>query len=189
MGEATERYFAVSEDGAVRLRAMQPRDAKRLHRMWNEKAVAESFREGLRARPYAEAESFIFFARSKGSSGKDLAIEYQGHFVGCLTWQYGVGVWQGSAELSYWVGGEYWGRGIASSAVGMAMPFLFDSKGMHRLYAEVAGENIASARVLEKCGFRREGVMRSALTIDGRQMDCLIYGKLKREYEREKRKK
>lgn len=181
-----ERYFAESEDGTVKLRALRTGDAGRLHEMWNEKAVAESFREGRRDRPLLEAESYVFFARGKGSSGRDLALEYQGEFVGCLTWQYGSGVREGSAELSYWVGRNYWGRGIASAGLRLAMPFLFVHKNLHRLYAEVASNNVASCRVLEGCGFHQEGVLRDALLISGERCHCLIYGKLRREYAEEK---
>ena len=54
-------------------------------------------------------------------------------------------------QIGYWLGREFWGRGVASRAVALALPQI----GRRPLYAFVAPHNVASQRVLEKCGFRR----------------------------------
>lgn len=60
---------------------------------------------------------------------------------------------RGEAEVGYWVGRPYWGRGYASEAVRLVVAFAFEELGLRRLYAHVLAHNPASARVLEKIGF------------------------------------
>jgi RimJ/RimL family protein N-acetyltransferase len=57
---------------------------------------------------------------------------------------------QGRREVGYWIGREHWGKGVATSALAALLEVL----EMRPLYAHVARQNVASARVLEKCGFR-----------------------------------
>jgi RimJ/RimL family protein N-acetyltransferase len=60
------------------------------------------------------------------------------------------------------------------------LPFAFEDRGQRRVEAYVFAHNVASARVLEKCGFAREGVLREAVTDrDGIVMDCWVYGRLR----------
>ena len=65
-----------------------------------------------------------------------------------------IGSWQqdGQQLLGYWVGREWWGRGVATQAVAL----LVDELAIRPLYAHVARHNVGSIRVLEKCGFRRD---------------------------------
>jgi RimJ/RimL family protein N-acetyltransferase len=67
-----------------------------------------------------------------------------------------IGSWQenGQQLLGYWVGREYWGRGVATQALAL----LVDEVSIRPLYAHVAVHNVGSIRVLEKCGFRRDRV-------------------------------
>lgn len=60
---------------------------------------------------------------------------------------------RGEAEVGYWVGRPYWGRGYASAAVREIVTFAFEELGLRRLYAHVLAHNPASGRVLEKAGF------------------------------------
>lgn len=62
---------------------------------------------------------------------------------------------RGEAELGYWVGRPYWGRGYASEAARLALDVAFGALGLEEVYAHVLARNPASARVLEKAGFER----------------------------------
>jgi ribosomal-protein-alanine N-acetyltransferase len=62
-----------------------------------------------------------------------------------------------AAGLGYWLGGEFWGRGIMTEAVAALTDFCFDNFPLHRISAEVFANNPASARVLEKAGCLFEG--------------------------------
>jgi ribosomal-protein-alanine N-acetyltransferase len=79
------------------------------------------------------------------------------------------------ANLGYWMGEAYAGRGLMSEAVGALLPFYFDTLGLHRLHAAFLPHNIASRRVLEKNGFREEGYAEHYLQIDGKWADHVLF--------------
>lgn len=74
------------------------------------------------------------------------------------------------------------GKGFTSEAVNLFVSFLFDSKPISRLYANVTAGNEASHRVLEKCGFKRDGVMRKAIFNRGKTCDLWCYSLLREEF-------
>ena len=76
----------------------------------------------------------------------------------------------GKPEVCYWVGRDYWGKGIASAALSQ---FLSEIK-VRPLYAGVAKDNLASIRVLEKCGFSVVGLQRSFAKIRGEEIDEMV---------------
>ena len=76
-----------------------------------------------------------------------------------------------SASIGYWVDGACAGRGIAPMAVAMAADYCFQRRGLHRLEINIRPENAASLRIVEKLGFRDEGVRRDFLHIAGRWAD------------------
>ena len=84
------------------------------------------------------------------------------------------GAWR-SATLGYWVAAADCGRGHATAATQLAVAFSFAHAGLHRVQAAVLPRNAASARVLEKAGFRREGHALRYLEIAGRWEDHDLY--------------
>lgn len=84
----------------------------------------------------------------------------------------------GSGELGYWLVPRARGRGIGSRAVGLLGRWAVGDGGLARLEAYVIPDNVASQRVLEKCGFRREGLLRSYLSYDGTRFDAFLYALL-----------
>jgi [ribosomal protein S5]-alanine N-acetyltransferase len=84
--------------------------------------------------------------------------------------------WQ-NANVGYYVDRERNGRGFATEAVGLVTRFAFDQAGLHRVQAAVMPHNVASVRVLEKNGFRREGVALRYLHIAGTWEDHIIYAR------------
>ncbi|KAI3441975.1 N-acetyltransferase domain-containing protein [Psidium guajava] len=82
-------------------------------------------------------------------------------------------------ELGYALASGYWGRGIATEAVRMAVAEVFGERPeMERVEAVVDGENKASQRVLEKAGFAREGVLRRYQVLKGRTRDVVVFSRL-----------
>lgn len=77
--------------------------------------------------------------------------------------------------LGYWVGEEHNGRGYATAAVRAAVDYAFGDLGLHRVQANVMTKNPRSGRVLEKAGFRREGLALRYLQIAGRWEDHHLY--------------
>ncbi len=95
---------------------------------------------------------------------------------------FGVDVKNKKAELGYWLGRRYWGRGIMTEAVVLMLEFGFEFLDLHRIYARVFEENVASKRVLEKTGFKLEGKSRHEIYKYGKWWDLLRYSILEGEY-------
>jgi ribosomal-protein-alanine N-acetyltransferase len=83
-----------------------------------------------------------------------------------------------SASVGYWIGAPYAGRGLMTDALRAAAQFAFVALRLNRLEAACLPSNTASARVLEKAGFRCEGRARQYLKIDGRWQDHDLYARL-----------
>jgi ribosomal-protein-alanine N-acetyltransferase len=83
-----------------------------------------------------------------------------------------------TASIGYWIGAPYAGRGLMTDAVRAVAPFAFTNLRLHRLEAACLPTNGASMRVLQKAGFRHEGLARQYLKIDGRWQDHNLFALL-----------
>jgi RimJ/RimL family protein N-acetyltransferase len=86
------------------------------------------------------------------------------------------------AEIGYTIAPERQGRGYATEAVRAVLEHLFRVRGLHKVSAECDARNVASARVLERLGFTREGLRREHTWIKGEWTDDLLYGLLETDY-------
>lgn len=84
-----------------------------------------------------------------------------------------------SAEIGYWLGEPFWGRGIATAAVIAVTGYAFTRHDLVRLHAGVFEWNPASARVLEKAGYSLEGRLRKSVTKNGETIDQLLYATIR----------
>jgi ribosomal-protein-alanine N-acetyltransferase len=102
-------------------------------------------------------------------------VTYDGRFAGQLT--VGGIVWGSSrsAQVGYWVDEAYAGHGVIPTALAMAVDHCFFGVGLHRVEATIRPDNRASRRVVEKLGFREEGIRRRSLHIDGAWRDHVCY--------------
>lgn len=85
--------------------------------------------------------------------------------------------------LGYWMGQEFAGQGLMTEAVGVTLPFVFDTLDLHRIHAAFLPGNTASRRVLEKNGFVEEGFAEKYLQINGRWEDHVLFGLTRERYE------
>jgi len=81
-----------------------------------------------------------------------------------------------SASVGYWMGVQHAGKGYMSEAASLMLAFAFDSLALHRVEAACMPANAASIRVLTKLGFKREGLARHYLRIDGTWQDHVLFG-------------
>ncbi|MEO5322069.1 GNAT family N-acetyltransferase [Mesorhizobium sp. CC13] len=98
-----------------------------------------------------------------------------GKLVGGITLgniRYGVAQ---TGHIGYWIGERYAGQGLMLDAVRLLARHAFDTLRLHRIEAACIPENTRSVRVLEKAGFRREGLLRSYLRINGEWHDHYLY--------------
>ena len=105
----------------------------------------------------------------------NFAIDVAGEAVGGIGFTPQHDVDRRSAEIGYWLGEPFWGRGIATEALLAVTEYAFANFDLCRLYAHVFDWNAASARVLEKAGYEFEGRLRKSVTKDGQTIDQLMY--------------
>ena len=86
-----------------------------------------------------------------------------------------------AGNLGYWMGAAHSRQGFMTAAVKLVIPFAFETLRLHRVEAACIPGNVASIRLLEKTGFRREGFAREYLCIDGAWQDHLLYARLKHD--------
>ena len=87
-----------------------------------------------------------------------------------------------AGTIGYWVGQPHAHRGYMTSALRVLLPSLFGELNLHRIEAACIPSNTASIRVLEKCGFTREGLARRYLCINGVWQDHLLFGLLHEDF-------
>lgn len=126
--------------------------------------------------PYTRRHGRAFLAMAaRSADGSTLAIEVDGEAVGGIGVRVGDDVERFSGEIGYWLGEPFWGRGVVTEALGLFSADVFDRLNLLRLFALPVAGNGASARVLEKAGYQREGLLRAAAVKFGRPHDQLMY--------------
>lgn len=126
--------------------------------------------------PYTaqHAETFITYT-SRLSPPHVLAIDIGGEAVGGIGIHQQTDIYRKNAEMGYWLGEPFWGRGIITRAIGQMVAYGFENWDIDRIYARPFGTNRASQRALEKAGFRLEGRFEKAFFKNGEYVDELIY--------------
>ncbi len=89
------------------------------------------------------------------------------------------------AEIGYWIGRPYWGRGYATEAARAVIRYGFEILGMNRIYASHFTENPASGRVMQKAGMQFEGVLRQDVRKDDEFRDHALYAILREDWKRD----
>lgn len=82
-------------------------------------------------------------------------------------------------EVGYFMDEAYWGKGIAVEAVKLIEQVAFEELGITRIEINLVKANKASERVAIKSGYRKEGIARNKLMLNGKGLDCYVYGKVK----------
>lgn len=107
------------------------------------------------------------------------AIEVDGQAAGGIGIELHSDVERVSAEIGYWLGEKWWGRGIVTDALTAVTAHAFQQFEITRIYALPFADNPASVRVLEKAGYVREGHLRQSAIKDGRIRDQFLYAAYK----------
>jgi RimJ/RimL family protein N-acetyltransferase len=158
------------------LRPFKASDARSIAYHANNRKIWISVRDRF-PHPYRliHAQQFIRTVRGRDPQS-DFAIAIDGEAVGGISFMVQPDVQRVSAEIGYWLGEAYWGRGIATEAVTAITRHAIDAHHLTRLFGLVFDYNIASARVLEKCGYRFEARLPRSAIKDGTIIDQLQYG-------------
>jgi len=122
--------------------------------------------------PYTieDAEKFIA-GQAEIHPTQNFAVYNEEEIVGGIGLILQEDIYRMNVELGYWVAEPFWGKGIATIAVGLMSQYIFDTFAVNRIVAEVFDYNRASMRVLEKNGYylesvRRKGILKNDLLID-----------------------
>lgn len=158
-----------------RLRPLAPADADSLARHADDRQIWLNLRDRF-PHPYRREDAERYVALVAGQDPvTSLGIEVDGAVVGGISLMPGHDVERVSAEIGYWIGRAYWGRGIATGAIRGATGHAFHALGLQRVFAVPFTRNGASVRALEKAGYVREGVMRHSALKDGKLLDQYLY--------------
>jgi [ribosomal protein S5]-alanine N-acetyltransferase len=108
------------------------------------------------------------------------AVEVDGKLAGGISIMAKEDIYRCSAEIGYWIGEPYWGRGIASEAIRQLLEISWEQyPELVRIYAELFPTNVASARALEKNGFILESVRKNSCIKNGIIGDDMVFVKLR----------
>ena len=178
------RHISALEGELVRLRPPRMSDAGDLftyardeensrYVLWEpHQSVADS-REVLRG----------IIRRNRRGLPATLAICLRGddRMIGTIGFQW-INIESRSCEIGYSIARRLWNRGLATDALKAILPFAFDTLGLNRVEARHDVLNPASGRVMERAGFKLEGISRESLMLKGRLADMANYALIKEEY-------
>ncbi|HVZ20915.1 MAG TPA: GNAT family protein [Vicinamibacterales bacterium] len=157
------------------VRTWRTADAASLVRHANNENVARHLRDRF-PYPYSTSDARRFIeAVSQSHPATNFAIDLGGEAAGGIGFSPGSDVERYSAEIGYWLGEAFWGRGITAEALRLTSRYAFDICRMLRLFALPFADNARSIRVLEKAGYVREGVMRCSSVKHGSPRDQALY--------------
>jgi len=159
------------------LRALRLDDAPSLARHADDEEVWRNLFEGF-PRPYtlADAQQWCSEGCREPQSGWVWGIDVDGGVVGCIAAAPQPG-WLGcNAEVGYWVGRAFWGRGLASGALRLVSAWAWRERPeLTRLFAPIFSWNLASQRVAQKCGYVLEAQLPQSAIKAGRIIDRVQY--------------
>ncbi|MFA6403620.1 MAG: GNAT family N-acetyltransferase [Salinivirgaceae bacterium] len=127
---------------------------------------------------YDDACTWIEINRKKDKA-ENFALVYDGDPIGNIGIMPGADVHRKSVAMGYWLGQEYWGKGIATLAVQWMVAYTFNEFDFNRIWAAVFSNNPASMRVLQKAGFKQEAILEKSVIKNGEYLNEHIFAILK----------
>ena len=157
------------------IRSWAPGDADSLVKYANNRSIAMNLRDRF-PHPYTkrDARDYILWSRRRAPETV-FAIAVEGEAVGSIGFLIGADVERVSAEMGYWLGEPFWGRGIVTECLTAMTIYAIETHGLTRVFALPFSSNAASCRVLEKAGYVLEGRLRKSAIKDGVSIDQCQY--------------
>jgi len=160
------------------VRPLRESDAESLARHADNRAIWRNLRD-LFPHPYRTEHAREFIARVSAAEPQTcFAIEVAGQAAGVIGFDLHRDVERVSAEIGYWLGEPYWGRGIMTEVLGAVTARAIEAHGLTRVYAVPYAWSLGSCRVLEKAGYELEGRLRRSAIKDGRVVDQWLYARV-----------
>jgi ribosomal-protein-alanine N-acetyltransferase len=140
--------------------------------------IWQNLRDGF-PHPYRLEDAQAFIQRARNADPETMfAISVEGRAVGGIGFTLHSDIERISAEIGYWLGEPFWGRGIVTEALTAVTRYAMEKHHLLRVYAVPFESNKASHRVLEKSGYLLEGCMRKSAIKDGKVVNQLLYAKV-----------
>lgn len=166
----------------VELRALNQIDPYQMTHFANDKKVSQYLRDSF-PYPYTLEDSLAFIDFSLKNSQIDFGIVVDDICVGCIGATLKNDIYRMDCELGYWIGFDYWNKGIMSYVIPLMCQFIFENYHIHKIYAEVIAHNKASIHLLEKCGFINEGTLKEHIYKNNTFYDVVLLGLIGGLYE------
>ncbi len=165
------------------LRPLVAADALALARHANDRDIWLNLRDRF-PHPYglSDAEDYIAAVAARPTQ-ISFGIDSAGEAAGTVSLMLGEDIARRTAEIGYWLGRAYWGRGIMTAAVRAVTTYALATLALDRVFALPFVENEASSRVLERAGYRREGRMRHSALKAGVVRDQWLYAHIRDDAE------
>jgi RimJ/RimL family protein N-acetyltransferase len=157
------------------VRSWQISDAQALVTYGNNRKIWLNLRDRF-PYPYTRRDALEFLRSVVGRQPETVfAVTLDDEAIGSIGFVLQQDVERVSAEIGYWLGEPFWGRGIASEALSAVTTYATERHGLTRLFALPFASNVASCRVLEKAGYRLEARLRRSAIKDGTIVDQCQY--------------
>ena len=170
----------------LRLRPIERSDASAIQRAASAREIADTMISIPHPYPANEAERYIARQQSELEAGRAVtySIEHkaEGRFCGLVELR-DIDREHSLGELSFWLAVDAWGQGYMSEVVNAALRYGFEGLGLNRLYAYHMLRNPATGRVLEKNGFKQEGLLRQRVRKWGRFEDVALWAILRQQWQ------
>ena len=155
--ESSTTTIELKGEGFI-LRTMKMEDKTAFAKHANNPKIFENLRDRF-PHPYSEsdAERFLqFVLEGKDPMTTNLTIEVDGEAIGNVSIFRKEDVYRKNAEIGYWIGESFWGRGIMTKVVKLLVEYTFKTFDVMRVYATPFSTSVGSMKVLEKAGFKKE---------------------------------
>jgi len=164
-----------------KIRAWRMGDAADLAAALNNPNIQNNLRDGLPC-PYTEKDAGDYIdamLRADKNATFAFAITVDDRAIGSIGVFRKDNIHSRTAEMGYYISERFWGQGLGTGAVKQTCKYIFENTDILRIFAEPFAYNTASRRILEKSGFRCEGIMRANAVKNGKVLDMTLYALLK----------
>lgn len=167
----------------VYLRALELEDHIKIHLWRQDKEILRNFggvpmfTSTLNEKKWVEDKIF-----DKNNISCAICIKETNEFIGCIFLN-DIDYHNRSGHIPVFMGEkQYWGKGFATDARVLMLQYAFMDRGLERIWAKVLQDNISALRMLEKCGYKKEGILRKSILKNGTFLDEVILSVLKEDF-------
>lgn len=159
----------------ILIRQLKASDAENLAKYGNNKKIWDNMRDYF-PHPYSLEDGVSFVKMIlENKPITTFAIDFEDELIGVIGYNLKTDIYQHAAEIGYWIGEPFWGKGFVTKALKQAVDHAFNEKDVKRLYTSVFEHNHGSKRVLEKAGFIFEGIGQKSVMKNNEYFDEYRY--------------